>query len=160
MKVREAMTTVPVTIRAGETVEAAASSMARHRVRHLPVVDGEGLLEGIVTDRDLRHYLLSPAVIGELGHAPVTALLAKACVRDVMASPVLVTTPDTELSAAVAIMRDRRVGSLAVVDGRRLEGIITETDLLRRVMALDTPEPRTTTATDDDDLMTIVVSYP
>ena len=160
MNVREAMTAVPVTIGAGETVGEAAARMARHRVRHLPVVDTQGALEGIVTDRDLRHYLLSPAVIDDLGRLPVTALLAKACVRDVMASPVLVTTPDTELSKAVATMRDRHVGSLAVVDGRRLVGIITETDLLRRVMALDTPDVRTKAPTDDDDLMTIVVSYP
>jgi CBS domain-containing protein len=158
MKVREAMTAVPVTIRAGETAEAAAACMARHRVRHLPVVDAHGALEGVVTDRDLRHCLLSPAVMDQLGHVPVTALLAKVPVRDVMASPVVVTTPETELPDAVAVMRDRRVGSLAVVEGPRLVGIITETDLLRRVMALDTIEPRATP--DDDDVVAIVVSYP
>lgn len=159
MIVREAMTAVPVTIRAEETARAAAARMARHRVRHLPVVDPAGALEGIVTDRDLRHFLLSPGVFSELGHVPVTTLLETTRVRELMAWPVLVTTPDTDLAGAVAVMRDRRVGSLAVVDGRRLVGIITETDLLRRVMALDTPEPPAPVGAGDDE-MAIVVSYP
>ena len=48
-------------------------------------------------------------------------------------------------------MRERRVGAMPVVDGRRVVGIVTETDLLRRLVAADAP---------DDEATSIVVSYP
>lgn len=104
-----------------------------------------------MTDRDLRHHLLAPEVITELGHVPVSKLLETARVREVMSWPVLVTCADADLTTAVATMRDRRIGALAVVEGRRLTGIVTETDLLRRIIAADC---------DDPDVAAIVVSYP
>ena len=131
--------------------------MHRHRIRHLPVVDTAGRLEGIVTDRDLRHYLLSPAVLPSLGREPVAGHLKKARVQDVMTRPVFVTAPETDLKDAVSVMRERRVGALPVLEGRRLVGIITETDLLRRIVAA---EPTATGTPEDDSTAAIIVSYP
>jgi acetoin utilization protein AcuB len=137
MKVRDLMSVDPITIRGEETCHDAALRMRNHKIHHLPVVDRRGLLEGIVTDRDLRHYLLSATVACELGRRPAARLLEKARVIDVMSSPAFVAAPDEDLEAAVLRMREHRVGALPVVDGRRLVGIITETDLLQRILHAD-----------------------
>jgi acetoin utilization protein AcuB len=137
MKVRDLMSTAPITIRGEETCQEAALRMRDHKIHHLPVVDRRGLLEGIVTDRDLRHYLLSATVACDLGRRPAARLLEKARVVDVMSSPAFVAAPDEDLETAVLRMRDHRVGSLPVVDGRKLLGIITETDLLQRIVDAD-----------------------
>lgn len=152
MKVKELMTANPMTIRGEETCHEAAVRMAGHKVRHLPVVDQRGLLQGIVTDRDLRHHLLSTAVSGELGRRSASRLLEEVRVVDVMSSPAFVTVADADLGAAAARMREHHVGALPVVDGRQLVGILTETDLLRRILDAD--------AAADVGVSAIVVSYP
>jgi acetoin utilization protein AcuB len=156
MRVKDVMSTSPVIIRGDETCEDAAARMWRHRVRHLPVVDASGCLEGVLTDRDLRHYLMSEPVLPDLGHVRVASLLKQARVGEVMSAPAYVTTADVELTAAVKIMRDRHVGSLPVVEGRRLVGILTETDLLRRIVGEDTAAADSAEA----EVEQIVVSYP
>jgi nucleotide-binding universal stress UspA family protein/CBS domain-containing protein len=140
--VRDVMTPAPIVIDGGETCAEAAARMCRHRVRHLPVVARDGTLEGICTDRDLRHYLL---------RRPGT--LKEARVRDVMSWPTFVTSPETDLLAAAAVMRERRVGALPVVEGRRLVGMLTETDLLRQLV-------RREESVGDSELAPIVVPYP
>lgn len=152
MRVSDIMTADPITIRGEETCREAAARMASHKVRHLPVVDRRGLLEGIVTDRDLRHHLLAKAASGELGRRPAGPLLEQTRVVDVMSSPAFVTTADADLGAAAGRMRERHVGALPVVDGRQLIGILTETDLLRRIVDAD--------AEADVAVSEIVVSYP
>ena len=152
MQVKDLMTHHPITIRNEESCYEAAVRMSQHKVRHLPVVDRRGLLEGIVTDRDLRHYLLSTAVARDLGRQPVKRLLEKGCVVDVMSSPALVTTESEDLERAASRMREHHIGSLPVVDGRQLIGILTETDLLRRIVDAE--------AEADFEIREIVVSYP
>jgi acetoin utilization protein AcuB len=151
MNVKDVMSTEPVVIRGDENCHDAATLMCRRRIRHLPVVDAAGQLEGMLTDRDLRHYLLSPAAVGDLGHLSVATLLEQARVRDVMSWPVIITALDTNLVEAVRTMRERRVGALPVVEGRRVVGVVTETDLLRQILAKDTA---------DDEVAALVVSYP
>jgi acetoin utilization protein AcuB len=151
MKIKDLMSANPVLVRGDETCRDVASRMCQRHVRHLPVVNREDLLEGVITDRDLRHYLLSPSVIGQLGRVPVTTLLEHVRVRDVMSWPVFVTSPETDLVDAVKLMRVHHVGALPVVEGRQVLGIVTETDLLRQIVAADT------TVRDE---ACIIVSYP
>jgi CBS domain-containing protein len=135
LAVRDVMSPDPVTVRGEDSGQEAASTMCRERVQHLPVLDRHGLLVGIVTDRDLRHHLLSPAVVDDLGRIPTSALLERVRVSDVMSAPAFVTSPEAPLSDAVKLMRERRFGALPVVEGRRLVGMLTESDLLRRILA-------------------------
>jgi acetoin utilization protein AcuB len=137
MNVKDLMTAAPATIRGEETCNEAAIRMRDHKIHHLPVVDRRGLLEGMLTDRDLRHYLLSPTVMHGLGRMPAARLLEKTRVVDVMSAPAIVTTPDEKLEVAVARMREHRLGALPVVEGRKLVGIITETDLLESIVDAD-----------------------
>jgi CBS domain-containing protein len=151
MRVKDLMTTDVVTIEASESCHAAVERMARARIRHLPVVDGQGRLVGIVTDRDLRHHLFAPDVFSEIGRVPVESHLRAVPVARIMSTPVVTATPDDELEVAARTMLEDKIGSLPVVQGDRVVGIITETDLLRRIVREDAC---------CHDVEVIVVSYP
>jgi acetoin utilization protein AcuB len=136
MRVRDWMTEVRIAV-APETPAALAADLLRvHRVRHLPVVDRDDRVVGIVSDRDLRLNMPSPAT--SLSAPEVNFLLLRLPVEQVMTAPVLTIGPDRPLRDAVTVMMDRKIGALPVTDDGRLVGIITEFDLLRALaQALD-----------------------
>jgi len=151
MTVKQLMSTNVVTIDDQASCREAVALMCRHKVRHLPVVSRQGVLCGIVTDRDLRHQLFRPDVFPSIGTVPVEQLLNAAPVRRVMSSPVTWVDPEASLEEAARLMLQDKLGSLPVVDNGHIIGIITETDLLRRIVGADTGAV---------DVATIVVSYP
>src|SRR5262249_53296690 len=83
----------------------------------------------IVTDRDIRLNLPSQAT--SLSVWEVNHLLARLTVEAVMTRSVMTVGPDRAARDAAQLMLDHRIGALPVVDGGRLVGIVTETDLLR-----------------------------
>jgi acetoin utilization protein AcuB len=140
-----------VTVSAAASGHDAVGLLARNRIRHLPVVDDDGRLCGIVTDRDLRHHLFDPEVFRAIGSEPVERLLGRVAVHEVMSQPVTSIDADAALDEAARVMREERLGSLPVVERDRLVGIVTETDLLRHVVGADACCA---------DVENIVVSYP
>ncbi len=116
MRVQEIMTTPVVTIGPDEPASQAWSRMQKHRIRHLVVTDGPGLL-GVISDRDL----------GGRGGASVRR---NRTVRDLMTVGAATVAPDATLRQAANLMRGRLVGSLPVVEDERVVGIITATDVL------------------------------
>jgi acetoin utilization protein AcuB len=140
-KVKEVMTRSPVTIGPDASLETAVELMKTKRIRHLPVVDTRGQLVGVVTDRDLRHALLSPAVAPLLGRTARRRLrslsreLAELRVRDVMTWVVTTTHPEASVAQAAVVMFEQRLGCLPVVKNGKLMGIVTEMDLLRSLRA-------------------------
>jgi CBS domain-containing protein len=123
-----------VTIDAGAPVRDAVALMRKRGIRHLPVLDPGRRLVGIVTDRDLRQVMFD-VVIGRVDED--TARLGDLLVRDVMTWGVVTVTPATDLREAVAVMRERRLGALPVVDeAAHVLGILTERDLLDALQAL------------------------
>ena len=137
MLVKDAMTRDPVTIDPEAPVGTALAVMRARGVRHLPAVDGEGRLVGIVTDRDLRHAALGPALAEYLsGKARRQAeelgqTLEQLRVRDVMTWAVVDVGPNAPIAYAALIMSQRRIGSLPVVEHGALVGLLTERDVLR-----------------------------
>jgi acetoin utilization protein AcuB len=107
------------------------------KVRHLPVVSREGLLVGIVTDRDLRHHLFAPRLFDALGATPVDVLLDGTHVAEIMSTDVITAAPDETVAEAAWTMRKHRVGSLPVMEHGRVVGIITEADILRHIVRAD-----------------------
>ena len=126
-RVRDLMTCGVVTIAPDAPLAAALGAMREREVRHLPVVDPDGRLAGIVTDRDLRQAVL--ARFHALRDAGGDLL-----VQDVMTCGVVTVEPDTSLTHAARLMCERRIGSLPVVEQGRLAGIVTERDLLRALI--------------------------
>jgi acetoin utilization protein AcuB len=144
MKVHDVMTPNPITIEPGAPIGTAIAVMAEQKVRHLPVVDEAGQLVGIITDRDVRSAMMAPALVEYLSPATrrrlveIGARLEDLRVKDAMTWHPVTTGPDVSLTQAAALMFERRVGSLPVVDGGTVIGIVTERDV---VEALATTVP-------------------
>jgi CBS domain-containing protein len=151
MSVKQLMSSNVVTIDEQTSCREAVARMCRYKIRHLPVVRQERLLCGIVTDRDLRHYLFRPDVFQQIGSVPVEQILTTVPVWQVMSSPVVSVSPEASLEVAAGRMREGKLGSLPVVEQGRIVGILTETDLLRRIVGTDTGVA---------EVNEIVVSYP
>lgn len=128
MLVRDLMTRAVITVPPTVPVTTARSLMSRERIRHLLVIEGERLV-GMVTDRDIRLNLASPAT--SLSVWELNYLLARLTVGEVMTRSVLIVDPARDARDAARIMLDHRIGALPVVDGDRVVGILTETDLVR-----------------------------
>ena len=129
MRVQDIMTISCITAPPEMPVLEARQMMLEKRIRHLLVVDGTTLM-GIVTDRDIRLNLPSPAT--SLSVWEINYLLARMTVSNVMSKNVATIDPARDAKEAAQLMLDRKIGALPVVsNGRQLVGIITETDLLR-----------------------------
>jgi CBS domain-containing protein len=137
MKVKDVMTRDPITIDPGAALGTAIEVMRAKKVRHLPVVDDDGQLVGIVTDRDLRQAAFAPVLAEHLSLAAQRRLrgiaqdLENLTVRDAMTWVVVTTHPEATLAHAAILMSEQRVGSLPVVKNGKLLGIVSERDLLR-----------------------------
>jgi acetoin utilization protein AcuB len=128
MKIRDLMTAKPITTGPDTPVIDARKLMLGKRIRHLLVTDGPKLV-GMVTDRDIRLNLPSPAT--SLSVWEVNYLLARLTVASVMTKALVTVSPERDPRDAAVLMLDHQIGALPVVDGGQLVGIITETDLLR-----------------------------
>jgi len=127
--VRDAMTADVVTLGRNDKLASASDVMSLGRIRHLPVVDEDGGLVGIVSQRDLFHNALLQAM-GYGAHA-AERLRDMFLIKDAMRTEVETIGPDVLLSEAAQRMLDRKIGSLCVVDDTgALIGIITEADFV------------------------------
>jgi acetoin utilization protein AcuB len=128
MRVQDLMTTKTITVEPATPVIDARRLMLDRRIRHLLVCEGPRLV-GIVTDRDIRLNLPSPAT--SLSVWEINYLLARLTVGEVMSRSVIVVEPGRSARAAARILLDHKIGALPVVAEGRLVGIVTETDFLR-----------------------------
>ena len=150
MRVKELMSRVVKTV---STEDSCREALTRTReLRHLPVMDLRGKMAGMLTDRDLRHYLFDPAIMRQISVTSVDLLLEAVSVREIMSAPVVSVEPEEEVETAVGLMRERKVGSLPVVKDGQMVGILTETDVLRRIVRVD--------ASCSPGVEEIIVSYP
>lgn len=127
MLVKDRMTPDPITVSEETNIFDALDLMRRHRIRRLPVMR-HGELVGIVTQLDLMRVAPSPATT--LSVFELNGLLARMPVKDAMTRDVATIGPDATIEEAALHMRERQVGALPVIQGKRLVGIITETNLL------------------------------
>jgi acetoin utilization protein AcuB len=112
------MSRPPITIVGEATVEEALSILAENKQRHLPVVDADENLVGIVSEKDLLRARGEDAI------------------AKVMTQDVITVTEYTALEDAARIMADHKISSLPVMRDGRLVGIITETDLFKIFLEL------------------------
>jgi len=122
------MTPTPISVSPNTPVDEARTLMQQHRIRHLPVLD-HGNLVGIVSDRDIRLALPSPATslsVYEIGY-----LLTRLTVAEIMTRDPLTITPERPITEAIKRMLAHKVGALPVVAAGQLVGIVTRTNLLQ-----------------------------
>ncbi|HUL23379.1 MAG TPA: CBS and ACT domain-containing protein [Thermodesulfobacteriota bacterium] len=127
---RERIQKSPVTIGPDASFFEARNLIHEKGIRHLPVVDKNNALVGIVTDRDIREAAPSDATL--LSVQELNYLLGKLKVSNFMTpkAKLITITPDTLIEEAVQLMHDNKIGCLPVMEGGKLYGIFTETDAL------------------------------
>ena len=140
MLVEQRMSRDPITVSPDDTLARALQLTRTHRIRHLPVVGGDGRLAGILSDRDIRLAMPSPLTVEDAERAD---FLERTPVAAVMIRRVVTTEPGEPIENAAKQLYQHRIGSLPVVDGGgRLLGILTETDILHAfVQILGGTEP-------------------
>ena len=126
--VRDWMSSDPVTIDPQTTLPEANRLMKECGIRRLPVVDN-GRLVGIVTLGDIREA--SPSNATSLSIYELNYLIARLTVGHIMTREPITIAPDSSIEAAARLMLEHKVSSLPVVDGNKVVGIITESDIFR-----------------------------
>ncbi|MCJ7784682.1 MAG: CBS and ACT domain-containing protein [Desulfobacterales bacterium] len=131
---RERIQRSPVTIHPEASFFEARSLIYDKGIRHLPVVDKENRLVGIVTESDIREA--GPSDVAMLSVKELTDLLGTIKVSELMVprEKVITITPDTLIEEAIQLMHDNKIGCLPVVDEGKLYGIFTETDALAHLV--------------------------
>ena len=129
MKVRDLMSSNVIATRADDSIATLHDLMLAHDIRHIPVVDAEKELVGLVSHRDLlRHSLVEQSDVPEFIEEEVRERITA---KEVMTSGVFSVDPDTDIREAAQAMYENKFGSLPVVEGQRLVGILTESDFVR-----------------------------
>lgn len=143
------MTAQPFTISPEATVPQAVELMHTHGVRKLPVMDG-GKLVGVVSESDIDRA--SPSMATSFSVGEVAYLLNKLKIRKVMTKNPTTIAKSAMLEEAAILMRDQRIEMLPVMDGEKLVGVITESDILEafvELMGARTPGSRLVIEADD-----------
>ena len=127
MLVKDRMTPDPICGHPEMPVTEAQERMRENGIRHLPIVNEEGRLVGLITQRSLLSAL--PSDVSNFSQFEISYILAKIKVRDVMARDLVTIDGHTAIEEAARVMADEKIGCLPVMRGERLVGIITDNDL-------------------------------
>jgi len=133
LRVDDVMSREPVTAFADDVIRTVIERMGRHGIRHLPVIDGERRVIGVVSDRDVRSAIGDP--LRAVNARDAFVRLETTRVADAM-TPSPTTLPSgTRLGQAAAFFADHKVGALPIVDDdERLLGVVSYTDVLRAII--------------------------
>ncbi len=135
LSVREIMTDSPQTTHADTLLRDAARDLVRSGVGALPVVEADGMLVGMLSERELMRHMLSLASLHGSSARPHTAFeRARRTVRDVMTRQVLCVSPDQPLAEVASLMTNKDVDRVPVVDEGRLVGFLTRRDIVRKLI--------------------------
>jgi len=123
------MTPDPITITTDTSLKEALDLVRSKPFRHLPVLDENGKLVGIVTEKSLVYA--SPTPTTTLSVFEVDYILSRTKIGQIVHDPVITVKPDLPIEEAARVMVDHRIGCLPVVEDDKLIGIISDTDIFR-----------------------------
>lgn len=132
MKVRDLMTENVKTVGPNDTMATVYDLMDAEHFRHLPVVDEDGRLVGILSSRDLFKATVSAS--SDLPMSAQRQMLESISVEEVMNTAPETIEPSVDLRDAAETLLEYKLGCLPVVEGDNLVGIITEADFVRCVL--------------------------
>ncbi|WP_121251455.1 HPP family protein [Nocardioides ferulae] len=140
MLVQDVMTPHPVTVRTGTTIKQALTLMARYRVTSLPVVNGAGRIQGVVSEADLIRDSVAPDARSAApgADADVDSITPPRVVDEVLTRHAVTVEPHTDLAVAVDVMTSTSVKSLPVVDRHeRVLGMVSRSDVVQLLARAD-----------------------
>lgn len=143
---KKQLVTIPPTL----SLNQAMAVIKEKDIDHLLVVDSRKKLVGIVSDRDLKKSMASPATT--LSKHELNYLLEQAQVDAIMVKRIIAITPDTTIERAARIMQQNNISSLPVMEGEKLVGIITTTDVMEvllQAIGMETDSMRFTVTVKD-----------
>jgi CBS domain-containing protein len=122
MKISDIMTRKPVTVYYEDAIKNAKMKMAEYGIKHLPVVDRELHVVGILTDRDIK---LKQALSDDPSYHE-NARVSDACIDNPFTVP-----PDMEVVEVLQQMLKKKIGSTLIAENRKLSGIFTSVDAVK-----------------------------
>jgi len=131
MQIADIMTPSPITAKASDSVRRALALLEDQDIRHLPVIDDDRRLVGLVSDRDLREYRLP--VLEELDNPDQADELMDTPLSEVMSGDIVSIDSGEDLVAACDLIIEYRIGAIPVLDRTtgELVGIVSYMDILR-----------------------------
>ncbi len=139
LAVRDIMTEQPRVVSPDTPLRQAAQDMVRAGIGGLPVVDDEGRVIGMLSERELMRHLLSAYLTGASAGSGSASMktpppAGRRMVRDVMTRQVLCVSPDQPLAEVASIMTSKDVDRVPVVRGGQLVGLLTRGDIVRKLI--------------------------
>ncbi len=133
--VENIMSTDVFTLGRNDKLSVADDLMKQRRIRHIPVLNSDGELCGILSQRDLFRGILLRSL--GYGSRVEQTMLDSLSIKDAMHDEVFTTSPESTLSDAADLMLSNKIGCLPVVDGKRLVGMISEADFVTQFASSD-----------------------
>lgn len=127
MLVRDRMTPNPICGTPEMPVTEIQELMRNKKFRHLPILDEDGNLVGLVTQRSLLRAL--PSDVSGFSRFEISYLLSKVKAKDVMTKEISTINDGVAVEEAARIMADEKIGCLPVCNEGEMVGIITDNDL-------------------------------
>lgn len=134
MTIERRMTLNPVTISPDASVVEASELMKKEKVHRLPVLDKDKKLVGVISEKDILYASPSPA--SSLSIHEMAYLLSQLTVRKLMTKNPVTISKDVPVEEAARIMVDEDLSCLPVVEGDRLVGIVSKSDLFKILIEL------------------------
>jgi CBS domain-containing membrane protein len=117
------------TITPDRNLSALAELFDLHDLRHVPVIDEEGDVVGLISDRDLLRNILTDQA--DVPLSVRNAAMRGTPVESIMTVDVVTLEPNDTARKAARVLLENKFGCVPITEGARLVGIITQSDFLR-----------------------------
>ena len=134
MIIERRMTKNLITATPEMNIQEAATIMNREKIHSLPIIDKKGEFVGLITDKDIAKAAPSP--VSTLSAYETNYLLVKLTVKKLMCKNPVAISKGTTVEEASRIMVDEGVSCLPVLEGKKLVGIVSKTDMLKMLLEL------------------------
>jgi len=134
MIIERRMTRNPVTATPDMSISEASNLMKQEKVHRLPVLDKDKKLVGLITEKDILYASPSPA--SSLSIHEMAYLLSKLTVKKLMSKNVVTINKDTTVEEAARMMVDQDLSCLPVLEGDKLIGIVSKSDMFKILLEL------------------------
>lgn len=134
MTIEYRMSRNPITVSPDANVNEARDLMKKNKVHRLPVLDKDKKLVGIISEKDI--LFASPSPASSLSIHEMAYLLSKLTVKKLMTRNPVTVSKDIPVEEAARIMADEDLSALPVVDGDKLVGIVSKSDLFKILIEL------------------------